>query len=227
MKIDWERITMGEKFLSAMQILHDCQQCGRCCVHMDGIAFNSADALRMAKQLGIKQTDFLREYTTASARKATDRWLKTKGDEECIFWSKNGCTQYEGRGQVCRLYPFTAPQQLESIRTKKHWGIYANCKGMMLTYKKVLSEAPSMPADTANAIIRSQLGDFCMLRLIADMHSEEAATYAARDIGLEYVPSTERLYRMAWSYAVAYIALQDTKKREKDLQEIIQALEKF
>lgn len=217
MKINWSKISNTEKFLAAMQIIMQCQRCGRCCVHMRGIAYNSVDTQRMAKHLDIEKKEFIKNYTRPSGNKPSDRWLNLKGDEECIFWSKDGCTQYHGRGQVCRLYPFTSPEQLEAVRNKKPWHIYAACEGMKVTYKAVLVAAAKMPFDEAKAIIESKLGEYCMLSLIRDTANETAAEYAARDLGLEAIPDQTRLYAIAWNYAVAFMAVSNPIARRNEL----------
>lgn len=218
MKIDWTKITPRHKFLAAMQILHDCQKCGKCCVDMSGIAFNSADAVRMAKELDIRRNDFVKDYTIASKNKPTDRWLNTKGpNHACVFWSEAGCTRYLGRGQVCRLYPWTTPQQTEYVLKNRGWILYDKCLGMSLTYEKVLLGAMTIPMPAAKAILESNLGDICYLNYIEDCSTREAAEFAAKELGLESKPTRDRLYNIAWNYAIATVAMLPLETREAEL----------
>lgn len=221
MKLDWTKVGKAERFLAAMQIIHACQKCGSCCVHMSGIAFNSVDTIRMAKQLGIGRNEFVKQYTVPSETKATDRWLKCKGDAECIFWSATGCTQYLGRGQVCRLYPFTAPEQLGAVRRGAPWGMYPKCQGMRETYKRVLEESFKMDAAVAKSIVDSDIGKICYLNTVRDMYEEDTADFAAKEFGLEKLPPMDRLKTLALGYAVAYQAVTFSKEhRERQLAEL-------
>ena len=218
MKLDWTKVTNAVKFLAAMQLIHDCHKCGNCCVHMNGIAFNNNDSIRMAKHLGIDRNEFIRKYTIKSLNKPTDRWLNTTRKEECIFWSKNGCTQYGGRGQVCRLYPFTSPEQLTNSKTSPHPLTYDRCNGMLRTLIKVLEASTTMDPARARAILDSGLGKLCMLNLVRDLHGDEAALYTAKDLGLEEIPPVDRLRTMAWNYAVAYLVMTFTsEQRTRDI----------
>ena len=190
-----------------MQLIHDCQKCGNCCVNMGGIAFNSSDTIRMATQLGISKNDFIKAYTRASKNKASDRWLNVTEKEACIFWSKDGCTQYQGRGQVCRLYPFTSPELLDMVRKHRPWGIYDRCPGMKVTYKKVLEESLTFSVAGAKAIVESDLGKICVLNTVRAIYQESAAKSVAEELGLEDVPSLDRLRLIAKSYALAYVTM--------------------
>jgi Fe-S-cluster containining protein len=228
MKLDWSKVVQMEKFLAALQIVHECKMCGSCCVNMAGIAYNSTDTVRMAKTLGIPRNEFVKEYTIASTKQPKDRWLNTKGkDHECIFWSKNGCTKYEGRGQVCRLYPWTSPEQLNSVKAKKGWHIYPKCRGMQETYLKVLEAAKKMPLETAQAILKSPLGNICMLNLIRDMYNEESALFSAKELGLPHMPAMEELKSMAWNYAVACVTLYTPQRWQQDFEMISTELAKW
>ena len=225
MKTNFNDIKPAEKFLAAMQILHMCTMCGRCCRGMDGLAQNSVDVLRMAKHLGMKKNDYAKEYTTPSHKKPTDRLIRQVNEtKDCIFWSDKGCTQYEGRGQVCRLYPWTTPQNLEAVRAGKPWGLYGICKGMALTYERVLRESFSMPEEQANAIIESPLGNIIMLNTLTDLSHIETARFAAKELGLEDVPPKDRLKTMAFNYAVAYVAKSPVDERLENLRRVVKHL---
>lgn len=224
MKLDWEKIKPSEKFLAAMQIIHECTLCGKCCVNMAGIAYNSTDTIRMAKELGISRNEFVRNHTHPSDRRKEDRFLNTVGPQRaCQFWSPEGCTKYLGRGQVCRLYPWTSPEQLETVRQGRSWYLYQKCRGMNLTYLKVLKAAEEMPAATADAILQSPLGNLCMIHLVGDIYTEETAKFAAKELGLPGIPEPEQLRNIAWNFAVAYASRFTPDKRKGDLE----VIEKF
>ena len=222
MKLDWSKITQTEMFLAALQILHTCKRCGRCCSgKMAGIAYNSADIVRMAKHLGMDKTEFMRKYTRPSTKKPSDRWLnRVDLTGDCPFLGKGGCTQYEGRGQVCRLYPYTTPQQLDRARANRPVLFYAECPGMDIAYKRVLRDADTMPDEAAVSILASDFGKYCMLNLVADMHGEEAARYAARELGLKEPMPRDRLLNVAHAFATAYCTKIPKQNREQILHDL-------
>jgi len=221
MKINFDEVKPAEKFLAAMQVLHTCTLCGKCCRHMDGLAQNSVDVLRMAKHLNMNKREYMEKYTTPSKRKTTDRLInQVNGTKDCVFWSEKGCTQYEGRGQVCRLYPWTTPNNLEAVRQGKQWAMYGVCKGMYLTYSKVIKESFTMKPEQAKAIVDSQLGNIVMLSLLTNLSHDETAQFAAKQLGLEDVPPKDRMTSMALNYAVAFVALSPLELRIKVLRDL-------
>lgn len=222
MKIDWSNITNTTMFLAALQILHACQRCGKCCSgKMAGIAYNSADVVRMAKHLGMSRNEFVRQYTVPSPNKPTDRWL-TRQDltGDCPFLGKDGCTQYEGRGQVCRLYPYTTPMQLERADKNRPVILYADCPGMESAYTRSLKEADNMPAEVAANILASDMGKYCMLSTVDALHGPEAAKYAARELGLKEPIPKDRLINIAQAYATAYCTRIAKHVREQLLKDL-------
>jgi Fe-S-cluster containining protein len=222
MKVDWSEVTQTTMFLAALQILHACLRCGRCCSgRMAGIAYNSTDVARMAKQLGISKTEFMKQYTIPSPNKPTDRWL-TRQDltGNCPFLGKDGCTQYEGRGQVCRLYPYTTPMQLDRAKQSRQVLLYAECPGMESAYTTVLKAANNMLPEAAASILASDMGKYCMLNLLEAMHGTEAAKYAAREIGLKELIPMDRLRTIAHTYATAYCTRIPQAVRAEILHEL-------
>lgn len=226
MKIDWSKISDGEYWLAAMQRIHKCEQCGRCCQKMDGIAYNVIDAERMAKHLNMSRNDWMKEMTIPSTRKQGDRWIKLQGPEaKCPYLSEHGCTAYEGRGQVCRYYPWYAAEQVELARKKKPLKIYQKCQGMINTYLEVLQESFDVPLEAAHALLNSGLKQMVFLGVLEAEGKGEAAKYAARELGLEDVPGEEQMRNMAHILAVSLLALHPIEQRELNMTALYHMLE--
>jgi Fe-S-cluster containining protein len=78
---------------------YDCRQCNRCCTSKI-IRINPYEVARLAANLGISTTDFIRTRTLAHGTV-----LKITGKGECIFRTLSGCSVHPDRPLVCRLYP--------------------------------------------------------------------------------------------------------------------------
>lgn len=226
MKLDWSNISDGEYWLAAMQRIHKCEMCGGCCQKMDGIAYNVVDAERMAKHLNTSRNDWMREMTTPSTKKQGDRWLKLQGPEaKCPYLSEHGCTAYEGRGQVCRYYPYYSSEQVQKARNKQPIHIYRKCKGMINTYLDMLQESFDVPIEAAQALVNSGIKQMVFLGVIEAEGRGEAAKYAAKDLGLEDVPGEEQMRNMAHILAVSMLALLPIAQRETNMTELLNLLE--
>jgi Fe-S-cluster containining protein len=195
---------------------------------MAGIAFCAVDAERMAKHLNMKKNDWMREMTVASPMKCGDRWLKLEeGTLRCPYLSDKGCTVYEGRGQVCRNYPFYSAEQVESVRAGKPYQMYSQCIGMVKTTIKYINKSFEMDVPTAKAIAAGYLKKYTYLKSIENEGRGEAAKYAARDLGLNDVPDEETLKSMAAAYVVAYMALHTVEQRVEMIKDLNRMLEAF
>jgi Fe-S-cluster containining protein len=207
MEIDWNKVKTGQLFLACLQEILECQQCGRCCRGMAGIALTRLDRIKMAKHLGLSEKEFTKKYTMSSPRKPSDRLYITVGeDKRCPFQGDHGgCTQYEGRGQVCRFYPFAAPEQMERAFKGQGMMIYDRCKGMMITYLHVLDDAEYMPPELADAMLKSESGKLLFLKVV-DMEGRGEAYIKNRlkEFGLDDWPDAQAMKTMAYQYAVAY-----------------------
>ncbi|WP_444643156.1 YkgJ family cysteine cluster protein [Caproiciproducens sp. R1] len=94
-----------------------CQRCGACCRHLEQkVMLESLDAFRLAKFLKKRgddvtgMDDVLDRYATPVplAEGYPIFVLQVAGSEDaCIFLKDGGCSVYEARPRVCRLYPFT------------------------------------------------------------------------------------------------------------------------
>ena len=216
MKIDWEKVPPGQLFLAAMQQCHECLMCGKCCNQMDGIALNRIDTLRMSQHLGMEERAFIKQYTTQNPRKPSDRHYILEGeDRHCPFLTSHGCSQYEGRGQVCRMYPFVSPENMEGIKKKKPITIYDRCDGMKLTYIHILEDAEEIPTKLADQVLNGTTGKLCFILAIdmegrGDTHLKKLLA----EIGLDELPPADEIKAMARLYAVAYCSRFNPNVRE-------------
>lgn len=221
--MDWKNIKPAQYFLACLQEVHQCQQCGKCCRGMNGIALTRLDTQKMAKHLGMSEKEFRQKYTTPSPRKPSDRLYKLEGPENrCPFQGESGgCTQYEGRGQVCRFYPWASPENMGNVAKGKNFMIYDRCKGMLITYINVLEDSKFMPAAMADALLKSDSGRLMFLRVV-DMEGRGEAYIKKRlkELGLDDWPPNDVMYAMAYQYAVAYCTKLTTEKRDGILGEL-------
>ncbi|MDQ2841161.1 MAG: YkgJ family cysteine cluster protein [Acidobacteriota bacterium] len=79
----------------------DCTQCANCC-RVATTQVTERDAERLARFLGMKLNDFLRDYTVESADEG--RILK-RNENGCVFLEGNLCSVYEARPHTCELFP--------------------------------------------------------------------------------------------------------------------------
>ena len=79
----------------------DCTACANCC-RVATTQINERDVEQVARFLGVRPADFLRDYTTETADEG--RILK-RNAEGCVFLAGNLCSVYEARPQTCRQFP--------------------------------------------------------------------------------------------------------------------------
>ena len=79
----------------------DCTACANCC-RVATTQINDRDAEDLARFLGARFSDFLRDYTVEAADEG--RILK-RNESGCVFLDENRCTVYESRPQTCRHFP--------------------------------------------------------------------------------------------------------------------------
>jgi Fe-S-cluster containining protein len=75
-----------------------CHACGRCCRHFR-IQVNPYEVLRLARQLGISTTAFVRDFLSGGPFLARDE------GGACVFLSGQSCRVHAARPLVCRIYP--------------------------------------------------------------------------------------------------------------------------
>lgn len=218
MSTDWSKVTPEKLFAAAMQVWYECENCGRCCIGMNGISLNSIDTERMSKVLGMKKNDFIRQYTIPSTIQSTDRWYKPVGDDRrCPFKTDTGCSKYEGRGQVCRYFPFYAIPTLDGLKKERKLILFNDCPGMKNCYDIVLNDAKTMEKELAKHILDQDIGKMCYIFMIEDEGKIGMATRMFKELGLKQVPNRNALKAAAKLYATAYCALLTTKSLDDAL----------
>ena len=93
------------EFIKALQIQanFECLHCGRCCCFFDPIAITVRDAERISRYLDITMEQFLEKF--AKKTNASDSGLSLLS-HPCVFFREGtGCTVYEARPMICRMYP--------------------------------------------------------------------------------------------------------------------------
>lgn len=92
-----------------------CKGCGECCSR-GYLAIVLSDVFRIAKHLGMSPAEFVDRHcnyatitrTEMDGKKVSERALGFKLDGGCQFRAEAGCSIYEARPIMCRLYPFAS-----------------------------------------------------------------------------------------------------------------------
>ena len=79
----------------------DCTACANCC-RVATTQISERDAERLSRHLGMKVSEFLRDYTVELPDEG--RILKRSPDG-CVFLDGSVCSVYEMRPDTCRLFP--------------------------------------------------------------------------------------------------------------------------
>lgn len=79
----------------------DCTQCANCC-RVATTQVTERDVERLARFIGMRVSEFLRDYTVESPDEG--RILK-RNENGCVFLENNLCSVYEARPQTCELFP--------------------------------------------------------------------------------------------------------------------------
>ena len=79
----------------------DCTACANCC-RVATTPVTERDTERLARHLGMKPAEFLRDYTSETEDEG--RILK-RTESGCVFLDGNLCSVYEARPQTCELFP--------------------------------------------------------------------------------------------------------------------------
>lgn len=219
--MDWSKISGTELYLAAMQVSFECETCCKCCKEMVGIAYNSVDCQRMAKYLGIGVHEFMKEYTVASPRKPGDRWFKTKEpNRSCQFLGDYGCTVYEGRGQVCRAYPWFTADAVTAVRNKKPYKIFPACKGMVLSLWRTIQIAKSMSLKEAQEILKSDVGRLCWIWMVYGEGKLGTVDKICKEMGYANLPPRENLAFPARLWAAAILVIEGPRKLDNMEHEV-------
>ena len=79
----------------------DCTACANCC-RVATVQLSDRDVEKLAKFLGLKRQEFLRDYTTETEDEG--RILK-RSESGCVFLSGNDCSVYDSRPRTCEDFP--------------------------------------------------------------------------------------------------------------------------
>jgi hypothetical protein len=79
----------------------DCQQCAECC-RVTEVQLAERDVEHLSKFLGIKQKDFLEQYTATTE---DGELILRRTETGCVFLDGNECTVYEARPGNCERFP--------------------------------------------------------------------------------------------------------------------------
>jgi len=79
----------------------DCTSCANCC-RVATTQITERDAEHLARHLGMKVSEFFRDYTVESPDEG--RILK-RTENGCVFLEGNLCSVYEARPQTCEYFP--------------------------------------------------------------------------------------------------------------------------
>tara|TARA_B100000497_G_C7650126_1_gene391079 strand:- start:446 stop:856 length:411 start_codon:yes stop_codon:yes gene_type:complete len=105
-EVDAKMHTLHDKVFEKI----DCLQCANCC-KTTGPLFTITDIARIAKKLGVKQKQFIKDYLLVD--EDGDYVLKTT---PCRFLlSDNRCSIYDFRPKACREYPHTDMKDQKKI----------------------------------------------------------------------------------------------------------------
>lgn len=80
----------------------DCLECANCC-RVATARVTERDAQKLAKFLGVKPHEFLRDYTMEDPEDGLI--LKRDDTSGCVFLSGNECTVYGARPSACEHFP--------------------------------------------------------------------------------------------------------------------------
>jgi uncharacterized protein len=80
----------------------DCTECANCC-RVATTQVTDRDAEHLARHLGLKLANFLRDYTVETEEEG--RILKRDRETGCVFLVNNLCSVYEARPNTCQLFP--------------------------------------------------------------------------------------------------------------------------
>ena len=91
--------------MKIMQAAFKCHRCGECCTNINGVGLMDADIKRLCKHLKCGTRWFETNMIEPKPRHQSKPFLKgSVTNRRCPYYN-NGCTVYEARPLVCRVYP--------------------------------------------------------------------------------------------------------------------------
>jgi Fe-S-cluster containining protein len=79
----------------------DCRECGNCC-RVATTQISERDAEQVARGLGMKKSEFLRDYTDKTEEEGL---ILRRNENGCVFLEGNLCSIYDFRPNTCELFP--------------------------------------------------------------------------------------------------------------------------
>jgi Fe-S-cluster containining protein len=79
----------------------DCRSCANCC-RVATAKITARDVEKLARFLGIRPSDFIREYAQENAEEGL---ILRRTEGGCVFLEGNDCTVYEARPHSCDYFP--------------------------------------------------------------------------------------------------------------------------
>jgi Fe-S-cluster containining protein len=113
---NYPRLGLDDKFKFSC---HPGVPCFNSCCSDVNIFLSPYDVLRLKKRLGMKSSDFLKEYTILPVQKDMKTpvvMLRMSDDESktCPLLAEEGCTVYSDRPWPCRMYPLGLASQKDT-----------------------------------------------------------------------------------------------------------------
>lgn len=81
-----------------------CQRCTACCKWPGDVRIEESDVTAISKFLGIKEVDFLSEYTRLRTNR-TGLSLIEKANHECVMLENGGCRIHQVKPSQCAGFP--------------------------------------------------------------------------------------------------------------------------
>lgn len=112
----------------------ECTMCGNCCTGAEGfVLFSDAEAVAIARRLGVSLDVFLDRYTRPTEAGRSLNEVRTPHGLDCVFLDRSTipgkavCSLYEDRPTQCRTFPFWP----EHVRSARAWRSLArHCEGI-------------------------------------------------------------------------------------------------
>ncbi len=100
-----------------------CQACNACC-NNKAIPVSPYESLRLARNLGLTTTEFLKTCTEEGGT-----ILRNRPDGSCIFLGSGGCSVHPDRPLVCRLFPLGQITDEEKQAKYAAMPVHPDCLG--------------------------------------------------------------------------------------------------
>ena len=86
-----------------------CDQCGKCCTHLEDIILSPMDVFRLSRELNITPVEFYKEYCVfnigENSRIPIIRLVSVGKDRHCVLLKNRKCSVHKVKPAVCGMYP--------------------------------------------------------------------------------------------------------------------------